>query len=96
MSWFYILYSPTLDKYYSGITSDSVQSRIEKHNTSAYGQRFTSSAKDWVLRLQIPADDFTHARRMEFYVKKRKSRIFIIELISTSSVQQRLIESTRK
>ena len=96
MSWFYILYSPTLDKYYSDITSDSVLSRIEKHNASAYGQRFTSSATDWVLKLQITADDFAHARRMELYVKKRKSRIYIIELISSNSAQLRLIEFTRK
>lgn len=28
MSWFYILYSPTLDKYYASIASDSVQSNL--------------------------------------------------------------------
>ncbi|MEP7269562.1 MAG: GIY-YIG nuclease family protein [Saprospiraceae bacterium] len=96
MAWFYVLYSPTLDKYYSGITSDSVAIRLEKHNSSSYGQKFTSAANDWEIKLQISTKDFDHARRMELYVKKRKSRIFIVELINSVLVQTRLIELTRK
>ncbi|MBN3584581.1 GIY-YIG nuclease family protein, partial [Algoriphagus aestuarii] len=39
----YILFSPSLNKFYTGITLESVDSRIEKHNLHQYGaHRFTA------------------------------------------------------
>ena len=39
----------TIDKFYIGITQDSITSRIEKHNNKEYGMGFTSQANDWYL-----------------------------------------------
>ncbi len=50
----YILYSSSLNRFYPGITQESVESRLEKHNNSSYGNRYTSQAKDWVIFLEIP------------------------------------------
>jgi len=50
-----------LDKYYSGITTESAEVRLEKHNSGAYGKRFTSAATDWTIQLEITAVDYPHA-----------------------------------
>ncbi|MBL0113116.1 MAG: hypothetical protein IPP42_20695 [Saprospiraceae bacterium] len=91
-----MLYSESLDKYYSGITSDPVSNRLLKHNSNAYGTHFTSKAQDWIIKLELEAADFAHARRMELYVKKRKSRIYIEELINHISPREKLLLLTRK
>jgi putative endonuclease len=78
---FYILYSATLDRYYSGITTEEIQTRIAKHNISFHGSHFTSSAKDWELRLLTPCETYNIARKTELYVKRMKSRKFIEKII---------------
>lgn len=47
----YILPSPDLDKFYIGITQDSVENRILKHNNASYGKHFTSEVNDWEIFL---------------------------------------------
>ncbi|WP_425639422.1 GIY-YIG nuclease family protein [Algoriphagus yeomjeoni] len=67
----YILFSPSLDKFYTGITQDTLESRILKHNQHLHGShRFTAKASDWELFLQLGAESFAHARRMELKIKK--------------------------
>ncbi|MDZ4710578.1 MAG: GIY-YIG nuclease family protein [Saprospiraceae bacterium] len=65
-----MLYSKTSDKYYAGITSDSVEDRLEKHNSGAYGKKYTSAATDWTIQLDLKTSDYAHARRIELDVKK--------------------------
>ncbi|SDD05037.1 putative endonuclease [Algoriphagus faecimaris] len=77
----YILFSPSLGKFYTGITQESIDSRIQKHNLQQYGNhRYTAKASDWELFLAIEADDYAHARRMELYIKKMKSAAYIRKL----------------
>jgi putative endonuclease len=90
---FYILYSKTLNKYYSGITSEDIQSRIDKHNSSYYGHKFTSAAKDWELRLEIRCESYTIARKTELYVKRMKSRKFIEKIITNEEERNVLIQT---
>ena len=94
MSTLYILYSPKLKKYYTGITTGRVQERLEKHNLSTYGSHFTSQANDWIIKLSLEIGTYTQARRMELYIKKRKSRIYIEELIENETMQKILKEKT--
>ena len=79
---FYILYSPSLDKYYSGITTTDPESRLHKHNNSSYGYHYTSQVNDWELRLNIPCDNYSMARKIEMYLKRMKSRKFIEKIIN--------------
>ncbi|HCD89649.1 MAG TPA: hypothetical protein DEQ87_18720, partial [Algoriphagus sp.] len=39
MSFCYIIFSPTLQKFYIGITQESIQARIENHNHHRYGKK---------------------------------------------------------
>lgn len=84
---FYIIYSIALDKYYSGITTEDVQVRLQKHNNASYGTKYTLKVNDWTVKLVIHGQDFAHVRRMELYVKKRKSRAYIIDLVNNSYLQ---------
>jgi putative endonuclease len=92
---FYILYSPSLDKYYSGLTTTNIEDRLRKHNTSSYGSHFTSSAIDWVLRLNIHTQDYSTARKMEIYVKRMKSRKFIEKIINSQTERELFITKFR-
>ncbi len=47
MHYLYILHSLSLDKFYVGSTSMSIEERLKKHLTNHDG--FTSKAKDWVI-----------------------------------------------
>ena len=42
----YILYSQKLDKFYIGYTQDSTENRLDKHNQSSYGSKYTSITND--------------------------------------------------
>jgi putative endonuclease len=92
---FYILFSRSLNKYYVGITSDSVSSRLIKHNTSSYGSRYTSQAKDWELKCEIICDSFSEARKMELYVKRMKSKIFIEKIIGDEGERKKLLDKIK-
>ena len=75
----YILYSSTLDKYYIGYTSESIDERIRKHLSSHSG--FTSHAKDWILMYQEKLTDETSALKRENEIKSWKKRSRIEALI---------------
>lgn len=76
----YILYSVSVDSYYIGITQESIESRIEKHNDHSYGNHFTSKAKDWQLFLLLPCSTVAQSMKIEKHVKKMKSRKYIQNL----------------
>ena len=86
MNAFYIIHSISLDKYYCGITHDDVDSRVLKHNEGTYGNHFTSIANDWRIKLIIQCSSFAHARRLELFVKRMKSRKFIERLINENDL----------
>lgn len=96
MSLCYILYSPNLGKFYTGITSESLDSRLDKHNKKTYGNhRFTANASDWELFLKIDSDSYAHARRIEIRIKKMKSTKFIRELKEDPTKLIQLFEQTK-
>jgi putative endonuclease len=76
----YILYSPKLDKYYTGVSTETVEERLTKHNTGLYGQHFTSQTNDWKIFLVIPCDCNAQMLKIEKYIKNMKSSIYIENL----------------
>jgi putative endonuclease len=86
----YILYSPSLDKFYTGITQESVESRLEKHNNSTYGNHFTSQAKDWIIFLIIPCTSVSQSTKIEKHIKQMKSRKYISNLKSYPEIIEKL------
>ncbi len=81
MNFLYILYSHSIDRYYVGITTTTVDDRLKKHNDGSYGTHYTSSAKDWIIKLSITCDTYTESRKLELYIKRMKSKVFIKKLI---------------
>jgi putative endonuclease len=97
MCFCYILFSPTLGKFYTGITQESLEERLNKHNNQTYGNhRFTAKASDWELFFSIRTDSFSHARRMELFIKKMKSKTFIKKLKEDPETLQFLFNKTKK
>ncbi len=76
----YILHSPTLDQFYIGITTKSVDERLIQHNTSAYGEKFTSKTQDWTIFLTIEGVCNSQMIQIEKHIKRMKSRVYIQNL----------------
>ncbi len=76
---FYILHSPSKNKYYIGHTCDSLESRLEKHNMHHKG--YTGQTQDWsVVHCEgFSTKEAAYARERE--VKGWKSRSRILRLI---------------
>jgi putative endonuclease len=79
MCFVYILYSSTLDKYYTGYTCDELQKRILKHNSNHKG--FTGGKGDWMLVYKEEYNTKEAAVLREKEIKKKKSRKYIEWLI---------------
>jgi putative endonuclease len=77
----YIIYSPLLDKYYVGYTSD-LEKRLFEHNSGI--SEFTSQKADWQLKYTEEFPDRASAMKREKEIKKKKSRKYIEWLISAS------------
>ena len=96
MCFCYILHSPSSNKFYTGITQESVEERLAKHLNKVYGShRFTAKISDWELYLCIEAESISHARKMEVFIKRMKSQVFIRKLKDVPESLQFLINKTK-
>ena len=87
----YIIYSASLDKFYTGITQDSVESRLEMHNKSMYGNHFTSQSSDWKIFLFIPCTSISQSVKIERHIKDMKSKKYIQNLKKYPEIIQKLL-----
>ena len=78
----YILYSVTIDAYYVGSTSDLMAERLRRHNSSHKG--FTGRASDWIIAYTEAFPTKAKALKREKEIKSKKSRTYIINLISSA------------
>ena len=91
----YILYSPSLNKFYIGATHDSADNRLLKHNNHTYGKhRYTANADDWELFLQIDVAEYAHAIRLERKIKAMKSSKYIKNLKRFPEMRNKIIINT--
>jgi putative endonuclease len=91
----YILFSPSLGKFYTGACQDSLVNRIAKHNNHSYGKhRFTSVATDWELFLRIDTTDYSHAIRLERKIKSMKSSKYIQNLKKYPELAAKITQET--
>ena len=81
MSYTYILYSKTLNRYYIGSTDSSLEDRLKKHLSDHSG--FTGKAKDWFVAYSECYKDKKDSLHRERQIKSWKSRVKIEELIGT-------------
>ena len=75
----YILHSKSLGRYYIGYTNDLIR-RISEHNRIK--GKFTDAGIPWILVYSESFASKKEAVYREKYIKSRKSKKFIIELIA--------------
>ena len=80
---FYILYSPSADRYYIGHTSELIEERLRKHNSNHKG--FTGNVSDWTVFYTERFATKREAYQRELQIKSWKSRKMIQKLSSAGS-----------
>ncbi|PCJ98813.1 MAG: excinuclease ABC subunit C [Flavobacteriaceae bacterium] len=86
----YIIYSKTLDKFYIGETPN-IQNRIQQHNQHYFKTNFTKSANDWSIVLSKKCDSKENAIYLEKFVKRMKSKKFVLKLIANPQILDDLL-----
>jgi putative endonuclease len=76
----YILKSEYDGSYYVGFSSD-LETRIWEHNEGRTG--YTSKKRPWKLVYWEEFEGKTEALKREIFIKRKKSKTFIEELIAT-------------
>ena len=77
----YILYSPSIDKYYVGYTNDLTR-RLLEHNRKK--GKFTDQGIPWKIVHIEEYELKSEVMDREKFIKAQKSRKFILSLISSS------------
>lgn len=90
MATVYILYSNSIEKFYTGSCLDFTE-RLEMHNNKKFSSGFTRRASDWQLFFKIDNLTYQQARRIEQHVKKMKSKKYIENLIIYPKVSENLV-----
>ena len=89
----YILFSKNLERFYTGITSLSLEERLENHINKKYGNlNFTQKAEDWILFHFIECINISQARKIELHIKNMKSKIYIQNLIKYPVIETKLLK----
>ena len=90
MFYVYILYSSKCDHYYIGHTEDVVK-RLEKHNNPVEKNKYTAKYLPWEIKMSFPASELRgDAIRIEKFIKKQKSKVFIKKLIAEKANREYL------
>ncbi len=74
----YILYSKTIDKYYTGSTSVELEERLRRHNTNHKG--FTGKVNDWKVIFYKEFSDKKESLDLEKKIKKRGAKRYLAGL----------------
>jgi putative endonuclease len=88
----YILFSPSLDGFYTGFTKISVQERLNRHNEKYYYNKYTAKASDWEIYLSIECITEKQGRSIESHIKKMKSKTYILNLKRYPNIVQELLK----
>ncbi len=67
----YILYSKTIDQYYSG-SCLNLKERLDDHQHGRYTNAYTKRATDWEVYFSISHLTFKQARQIGAYIKRMK------------------------
>jgi putative endonuclease len=80
MFYVYIIYSECADRYYIGHTNDPERRLIEHNTTDEI--KFTTKFRPWTMLLAFEVSELRgKAMKIERFLKKQKSRLFIKRLI---------------
>ena len=79
----YILFSKSIDKYYIGYTSQTIQQRLHHHLSEHKG--FTAKAKDWAIVYLKEFENKNDAIQEEKRLKALKNKIALQRIIQLRS-----------
>ena len=92
MHYLYILFSNKLNKFYIGETVD-YEVRTQQHNQNYFTKSFTGRANDWSLKLAFSCKNKAEAKKLEKFIKKQKSRVFIEKVIQNPNILDDIIQN---
>ncbi|GHB48834.1 GIY-YIG nuclease family protein [Mongoliitalea lutea] len=87
----YILYSPTLDKFYIGYT-ENIVSRLDQHNKHIFKGSYTDKAEDWEIFFLVECESEHQAIAVEKHIKKNKSRVYLANIKLHPEISLKLLE----
>ena len=90
MATVYILYSDSIDQYYTG-SCKNLSERLEAHKNNKFTKGFTRRASDWKLFFEIDKLTYQQARGIERHIKRMKSKIYIKNLLTYPQVSEKLV-----
>lgn len=93
MFFVYIIYCKTADIFYVG-SSDDYERRLVEHNNHEKN-KFTSKFDFWELKLVLAFNSRAEAMKMEKFIKKQKSKLFIEKLILGENLTGNLAQLVR-
>ena len=91
MHFVYVIYSPSVNRYYIGETVD-IAERLVQHRMHHYAGSFTSIADDWELAFSLRFKDRASALKAESHLKKSKSKVYLKRLQTEEGTKLKLIE----
>ena len=91
----YVLYSPSLDRYYIGQTED-LEIRLRQHQTGQYKGTFTHQSNDWVLFHSIECPSRSVALKIETHIKRMKSKTYLKNLHQYPEMAEKLLSKYRQ
>jgi putative endonuclease len=75
----YILYSPSIDKFYIGYTSN-IEQRLHFHNDTTKNKIWTKRGQPWEEFFTIQGLQKSQALKIEKHIKRMKSKKYIQDL----------------
>ena len=90
----YILYSQTLNRYYTGSCLD-LEDRFKDHINKSDATSFTAKADDWTLFHRIDNLEYKQAREIEAHIKRMRSKKYIENLKTYPELNSKLIDRFR-
>ena len=91
MATVYILYSPTINKYYVG-SCINLSERLIEHQIGKYKNSYTAKANDWILFYSIDYLEYRQARLIEAHIKRMKSKKYFKDLMKYKDISLNLIK----
>ena len=88
----YILYSESINKFYIGYTTETVEKRLEKHNSGFYENKYTARGKPWQIFFELKCESAKQAMAIEKHIKQMKSSKYIKNLKQYPEMAIKLLE----
>ena len=89
MACVYLLYSVSLNRYYTG-SCNNLQTRLEQHKNREYANAYTRRANDWILYLSIERLEYQQARKIEKHIKSMKNHKYYLDLKKYPEIVEKL------